>query len=251
MRSSIPAVIIAAGMGSRLESLHDNKPKTLLQFDDDHRIIDIILENLRKAGTSEVIIVIGYRGEALQDALGDGSNYDLKISYVENPEWQEANGISVLAASDAVGEREFILTMSDHLFEPEPVRQLLNFPLDGGAVVAIDKNIAGIHDIDDAMKLQTRQMNLHYLVTRMDKSLEQYDSVDCGLFKGTPELFRALEQAAADGYDSLSNGCEVLIARDKMFGCEITGEFWIDVDTPAALTAARQRWTKKRYGIDY
>lgn len=243
MTSNIPAVIIAAGRGSRLESLHNEKPKTLLQFDEKRRIIDIILEKLRSAGISEVIIVIGYQGHKLREALGNGSEHGVHISYVENPEWQKPNGLSVLAASEAVGNREFILTMSDHLFEAKSVQKLLDFPLENnGAVVAVDTNIAGIHDIDDAMKIQVRPSNSHYYITRMDKSLGEYDAVDCGLFKGTSDLFQALTQAAEQGKQSLSNGCEELIAQDKMFGCDITGEFWIDVDTPSALEAARERW---------
>jgi len=250
MTNNIPAVIIAAGRGSRLELLHNEKPKTLLQFNEDNRIIDIILENLKEAGISEVIIVIGYQGHVLQDALGDGRNHGLKIAYVENPDWNKPNGLSVLAASKAVGERNFILTMSDHLFESESVKKLLEFPLEPDtAVVAIDQNIAGIHDIDDAMKLQTRSANEHYLITRMDKALDEYDSVDCGMFKGTPGFFRALAHAVEKGNLSLSNGCEELIAQDKMYGCGITGEFWIDVDTPSALNAARDRWADK-HGVD-
>jgi len=246
MTSNIPAVIIAAGRGSRLESLHNEKPKTLLRFNDENRIVDIILDNLKAAGISEIIVVIGYQGHVLQEALGDGSEHGLKISYVKNPDWDKPNGLSVLAASKAVGDRNFILSMSDHLFESESVKKLLEFPLESdSAVVAIDQNIAGIHDIDDAMKLQTRQDNSRYLITRMDKSLDEYDSVDCGLFKGTPGLFRALAHAAEKGKQSLSYGCEELIAKDKMYGCDITGEFWIDVDTPSALSAARVRWSNK------
>lgn len=250
MTSNIPAVIIAAGRGSRLESLHNEKPKTLLPFNEDNRIIDIILENLKAAGISEVIIVIGYQGYVLQEALGDGSEHELKISYVKNPDWDQPNGLSVLSASQSVGDRNFILSMSDHLFESESVEKLLEFPLeDDSAVVAIDQNIAGIHDIDDAMKLQTQLVNSRYHITRMDKSLDEYDSVDCGLFKGTPGFFRALARAAGKGKQSLSNGCEELIAQDKMYGCDITGEFWIDVDTPSALSAARDRWSNK-HGVD-
>ena len=243
MTSSIPAIIIAAGRGSRLDSLHDNKPKTLLPFDEDRRIIDIILGSLRSAGIAEIVMVTGYQGDVLQDAVGDGRDRGMNITYVDNPDWQKPNGLSVLAASGAVGDRQFLLSMSDHLYEPEPVQQLMNYPLEmNSAVVAIDRNLDGVHDIDDAMKLQTRRENSRDLVIAMDKSLREYDSVDCGLFKGTPELFRALEHAMAKGQMSLSNGCEELIASEAMYGCDITGEFWIDVDTPAALEFAQKRW---------
>jgi len=242
----IPAVIIAAGRGSRLESLHNNRPKTLLAFDEDRRIIDIILSTLHVAGVSEIIMVVGYQSDILRQALGDGKAHGVSITYVQNDFWEKPNGISVLAAAEAVGDRQFLLSMSDHLFESALVKQLIEYPLNSdAAVVAVDTNIGGIHDIDDAMKLRTDTKENRTEITRMEKSLIQYDSVDCGLFKGTPNLFRALDTAIQQGRESLSQGCEILMTQHKMFGCDITGNFWIDVDTPDALREARKRWTRR------
>lgn len=243
----IPAVIIAAGSGSRIETLHYQQPKTLLPIDSKNRIIDLIIQSLRKADITEIIVVTGYKGALLERELGNGNDRNVTIRYITNPRWKEPNGISVLAASQAVGNREFILLMSDHLFRIETVSKLKSFPLNsGGAVVAIDRAIQHIFDIDDAMKLKTERADQHYLVKAMDKELKCYDSVDCGLFKGTQEMFAALKIADKKGRYSLSNGCEELIKMNKLLGCDVTGDFWIDIDTPSALDAAREYWKKNK-----
>jgi len=245
--SDIPAVIIAAGSGSRIQTKNNRFPKTLLTIDSNNRIIDLIIQSLREVDITEIIIIIGYQGTLLKKEVGNGNNHQVKIHYITNPRWKEQNGISVLTAAKAVGNREFILLMSDHLFKAKTVSKLKSFPLEhGGAVVAIDRALQQIHDIDDAMKLKTKEMDQHYLVKAMDKQLFSYDSADCGLFKGTRDLFDALEMAIEKGRYSLSNGCEELISNNKLLGCDITGDFWIDIDTPSALQAAREYWEKDR-----
>lgn len=246
--SNTPAVIIAAGSGSRIKTRHNQVPKTLLPVDSENRIIDLIIQSLRQADITEIIMVTGYKGSLLRRELGNGKSHNVAIRYVKNPRWKEPNGISVLAASQAVGDREFILVMSDHLFKAKTVSKLKSFPLsNGGAVVAIDRAIRQIHDIDDAMKLRTEQRGQHYLIKAIDKALRHYDSVDCGLFRGTPEMFGALKVANEKGRYSLSNGCEELIKMNKLLGCDITGDFWIDIDTTSALQVARESWKKDRF----
>lgn len=134
--------------------------------------------------------------------------------------------------------------MSDHIIEPESAIKIKNYDLqDGGVAEAIDKAINQIHDINDEMKLRTERVQNSIKIKAMDKKLMNYDSIDCGLFKGTPELFTALERAQKKGFYSLSDGCNELIKSDKMFGCDITGDFWFDIDTPSALKFARNNWT--------
>ncbi len=242
--NNIPAVIIAAGSGSRLNTVYDQYPKTLVAIDAQNRIIDIIIKSLKQADISEIFIVTGYKGIKLKSELGRGDKYNVKIHYVKNSRWQEPNGISVLIASQVIGNRQFILTMSDHLFGPESAIKIKNYDLQhGGAAVAIDRAINQIHDIDDAMKLRTERVQNSIIIKAMDKKLLNYDRIDCGLFKGTPDLFTALERAQKKGLYSLSDGCNELIKSDKMFGCDITGDLWIDIDTPSALKFARNSWT--------
>jgi len=89
------AVILAAGRGKRLEKLTEDKPKPLVPLAG-RPLLSRILENLSRSGIKEAIIVIGYRGELIKQAIGNVSA-GIKISYVENPEWRQDNLFSLIA----------------------------------------------------------------------------------------------------------------------------------------------------------
>ncbi len=74
------AMILAAGLGSRMRPLTNNKPKPLLEVGGKPLIVWHI-EALRKAGFREIIINVAYLGQQIIDYLGDGSDYGVKIIF--------------------------------------------------------------------------------------------------------------------------------------------------------------------------
>jgi mannose-1-phosphate guanylyltransferase len=77
---TMKAVILVGGMGTRLRPLTFSIPKPLLPVGE-KPILQIILEQLRAAGTEEVILATGYQAELIQAFCGDGSRFQLAISY--------------------------------------------------------------------------------------------------------------------------------------------------------------------------
>ena len=101
------AVIVAAGMGSRLwnETLK-NMPKTLLPYENE-TILSTIIKNISKVGITEFVIVVGYQSESIINYLNINHNFGYTISFIENPDWHKGNGISVLVAEKLVGGEIF------------------------------------------------------------------------------------------------------------------------------------------------
>ena len=240
MQNSFPskALIIAAGRGIRLNSHSQEIPKSLISVGD-KSILETILAILANAGIKEVVIVTGYKHDVLAKRIGDGKNFGLQVKYVYNSDWQKKNGVSVFAARGEFSAREpFLLMMSDHIFSPAMLDCLLQAPLGSQEVMlAVDRKISEIYDIDDAMKVE---FDGRYIL-KMGKELAEYNAIDCGLFKATTNLFNALEAAMQDGDCSLSDGCQILIRQSKMLGVDIGDEFWIDIDTPEALAYAIEK----------
>ncbi len=227
-------VIIAAGMGSRIRSVTRDVPKTLLTMGP-QRIIDYLMNNCTVAGIEEVILVTGYNPTHLDKFVAE-YNGPVKITTVHNPQWELANGVSVLAAKPLVEPGEpFLLSMSDHLYGPDLLKEIMASSLDTTvANVGLDFHIDSIFDLDDGMKVQVDAEN-RFMITGMEKSLTTYDAIDCGVFKCRYEFFAGLEDAQARGNCSLSDACNVLIANRQMGGVDIKGSFWLDVDTPDAF----------------
>src|SRR6059036_1469085 len=76
--SSMKAVILAAGKGTRMRELTNELPKPMLKVQD-KPILEHIIEGIIGAGIREVFIVTGFRAEVVEQYFGDGSKWGVRI----------------------------------------------------------------------------------------------------------------------------------------------------------------------------
>ncbi len=75
------AVILAAGEGTRMRPLTENKPKVMLPIAN-KPMLEYTLLAARDAGITDILLIVGYRKESIIDYFGDGSKLGLNIEYV-------------------------------------------------------------------------------------------------------------------------------------------------------------------------
>lgn len=228
-------VVLAAGMGTRLKS-DQGPPKPLVPLGGRPLVLRV-LDRFAEAGVREAIVVVGHRAGEVRAGIESGAP-EIPATFALNPRYRMSNGLSVLAASEAVGARPFFLSMSDHVFESSLIRGLgaAELPEDG-LVLAVDRKLDRIFDEDDATKVRTEDGR----IVEIHKELEAFDAVDTGLFACTPALFDAIREAAArrpDGDCSLSDGVKALAAGGRALVHDIGDGWWQDVDTPEAMAHA-------------
>jgi CDP-L-myo-inositol myo-inositolphosphotransferase len=230
------AVIIAAGRGSRLNGRYRDVPKPLVPVAGVGLLKRTIL-TAKRAGIMDFVIITGYRADEIREAIAEDSQIDVQIDWVYNEEWDQGNGKSVLAARDAVGNDSFVLTMSDHLFDPQIVTSLRHANLaQFECALAVDSRIDDIFDEDDATKVLVTSEKIESI----GKTIPEHNAIDTGVFVCNPTLFDALETAIADGDDSLSDGIRLLAREGRMRAKDIGDLFWEDVDTPESLVYAER-----------
>jgi MurNAc alpha-1-phosphate uridylyltransferase len=105
------AMILAAGRGERMRPLTDTLPKPLLKVGD-KSIIAWQIERLRDAGIRDIIINHAYLGQQIEDELGDGRRYQVKLNYSPEPEALETLG-GVVQALRYLGDAPFLLVSGD------------------------------------------------------------------------------------------------------------------------------------------
>ncbi|MBN2341463.1 MAG: NTP transferase domain-containing protein [Deltaproteobacteria bacterium] len=228
-------VIIAAGMGSRLTT-EDSLPKPLMQVNG-RALILRVLDRFYEAGVTEAVIVTGHRADEIESGVSDAQP-QTRVRFVRNPNYKMSNGLSVLAAKSAVGNRNFFLSMADHIFESSLISGLKDAPLpDDGLVLAVDRKLDAIYDEDDATKVKTADGK----IVEIHKELTEFDAVDTGLFLCTPALFDRISEAAGardNGDCSLSDGVKAMSLSGTAIVHDIGNGKWQDVDTPGAIDHA-------------
>lgn len=137
------AVILAAGVGSRLRPLTDLRPKPLVEVNGTP-ILHNALRNLQAVGVDEVTIVVGYRKDAIQYACGSRFG-DIEIKYVESPVFdQTGSAYSLWLARDALLSGASFLLEGDVFFEENALRYLLlEETTDMAAVAPFDEQMEG------------------------------------------------------------------------------------------------------------
>ena len=117
------AVILAAGMASRLRPLTDNCPKCLLKVGT-RSLLQRTVDSIREAGIDDLTVVTGYRGEMICSFLEEHYN-DMRLTFIENADFQNTNNIySLWLARTSVDGEDFMLLDSDILFDPDIVKRI-------------------------------------------------------------------------------------------------------------------------------
>jgi choline kinase len=228
------AVVLMAGSGSRLRVAGHTVPKPLAPVLG-RPLISYVMENLAGAGVRVLHAVVGWESERLLAGLEPLVPDGMRLHPIFNQAWEKQNGVSLLAAEAEVTV-PFLLTMADHLFDFALLATLVRQADPEQLNLAIDRKIDSIFDLDDAMKVQTRDD----CVTAIAKNLAAYDAIDTGVFYCPNELFHYLHRAQRDGDCGLADGVRLMAAEGKVRAIDIGDAWWQDVDTFAMRTRAEE-----------
>ena len=131
------AVVLAAGIGKRLQPLTTRLPKCLLEVSG-KPLIDYYFDAFVKCGIDEVVYVLGHEGEMIKKRLGN-SYLGVKVRYIYNPMYQgSGSAYSVLLARNEFTREPFIISDSDMLFPPQLLRVVIESKHDNVIMVEND-----------------------------------------------------------------------------------------------------------------
>ncbi len=121
----VRAIIIAAGMSTRLMELTDDKPKCMLEIEG-KTILQRQIETFNQCGIDEIIVIRGYKREVI--------NYT-GVKYIYNQNYRRNNILESLMYAESDMDGEFIATYSDILFQTSVVGKLLESEADISIIV--------------------------------------------------------------------------------------------------------------------
>ena len=186
------ALILAAGRGSRMGALGDDRPKCLVELDG-RPLLDRQMAALRRGGADEIGIVRGYRADMLNVA---------GLSYFENRRWAETNMVmSLVAAAPWLRSTPVIVSYADIFYPSAVVRGLVNTP--GTLVISYDRAWRDLwmrrfpDPLADAETFRIDSSGELLEIGGKTRKIEDIEGQYMGLLKFTPTAWTAIEALLA------------------------------------------------------
>jgi choline kinase len=234
-------IVLAAGDGDRMGELTKNRPKVLLPLNSKGEpLIASPIRALAESGIRNIAIVVGYLGDEVIRNLGEGGSYDVKLDYVNNPNYLDGNAISVWKAKSWAKGEPIILCMGDHIIEPKGIQHLLSSELLIDTL-CVEYRPTPLHDIEEATKVV---LNKDGSIRDIGKGLGYWDALDTGVFLLTERFFIAVEELfhLQGNTIEISDVIRFMISRGIRFNtCDMSGCSWMDIDIEEDLKLARTK----------
>ncbi|MGC9345651.1 MAG: sugar phosphate nucleotidyltransferase [Candidatus Bathyarchaeales archaeon] len=230
-------MILSAGLGERLYPYTKKYPKTLMPIHG-KPLLEHIIQTFKQAGIEDFVIVTGYLAKAIQGYFGDGAEFRVKIQYAHNPSYIHGNAISLKAAEPLLKkDKVFLLSMGDHLIEVDIVKRALQ-NLAQHPLLCVDRKPRYLRRIEEATRVLVDERGY---IKGIGKDIPQWNGVDTGVFLLNRAIFEAINRMEKRANSlTLSLCIKQLIKNQPLWACDVTGAFWLDIDTWEDLCLARR-----------
>tara|TARA_B100000586_G_scaffold138543_1_gene100372 strand:- start:707 stop:1444 length:738 start_codon:yes stop_codon:yes gene_type:complete len=229
------AVILAAGLGTRLSDAIAGKPKGLIVFDR-YPIIEESIRKLLKHGVENIWIVTGYESQNFENLT---EKYPSSIQTIWNPEFENSGTMYSLYCVREYVKGSFLLLESDIIYEQKALTAVINSPSE--ECVLLSKFTKS----GDEVFVETKDNHL----VCMSKDKSQLGSEPSGelvgIVKLSPKLFACMQRHAKEQfvyslfYDYETDAL-VAAAKEMDIDCLVLEDLaWAEIDDEVHLTRAK------------
>ncbi len=254
-------IILAAGQGTRLKPLTDNKPKCLVEVSS-KSILQWQLWSARMAGIEKIAVVRGYRKEMISPA---------GVTVVDNPDFATTNMVETLWMAEQFFQEGFIVAYGDIIYEPKVLKKLMQAP--SGIQVVVDhgwkdywsRRFSNV--LDDAETLRLDEEGQIQEIGQKPNSIEEIEGQYIGLMKFSGDGVEQLKKIYAQAHREEKEGKKPLgkdkSARNLYFTDILQGiiesgypvhqvpinRHWLEIDSPEDLLVAEKFLQKQDSGF--
>ncbi len=241
------AIILAAGVGKRFKEITDHRPKCLIEVQG-KTLLERTLQALGAAGVNEAVVVIGYRGDMIKQAIGADCG-GVRVRYVFNEQY-EKGAILSLRSAHAEFDDDILIMDADVLFPIALIERLVRsshancFLLDGSA-----------ENTGEEQMLLTRGGRVLNIIRG---GSGDFDAVgeSVGFLKvsrsDAPLLRSILDDLVAQGRDSIEHeeAFPIFLAQ-RVVGFERVDDLpWTEIDFPEDLARAEHEVLPRIVALD-
>lgn len=223
------AVILAAGEGTRMRPLTYTRPKVMLPIAN-KPILEHLINELKKAGIRDIVLVVGYKDEKVREYFGDGNKWDVNISYVTQR--KQLGTADALKSALHLIEGDFLMLNGDNIVGHEDIRRLMNS--DGMSI--------GVKSVPNPQDFGVIQIENGVVKKIVEKPEEPPSNlINAGVYKFTEDIFEFLEKTPISKRSEYEITDTIQIAIDSgVIFKAVRIDWWIDIGYPWDLLKANE-----------
>ena len=226
------AVILAGGLGTRLQPYTNSLPKPMLPLGE-KPILEHLIEWIKKNGVKEIVLCVSYLRKKIEDYFGDGKKFGVKIEYAISKKPLATAG--QLKTAEKFIDGTFVCLYGDSIY---------NFSL---------KNMISDHKRKKStvtMSLYEYKFNMKYgvidttntgRVTAWNEKPELSAKINMGCYVMEPEVFQLIPKNKQYGMD---NVIQKALSKKKKISSVISKKGFIDIGDKETYEKTNQAYKK-------
>lgn len=235
------AIILAAGEGSRLRPLTNDRPKCMVEYNG-RPILDYQLDAMRQLGIKKITIIKGYKEDRVKYP---------GVDYVVNSRYAETNMVYTLFCAEKFFDDDLIISYGDILYGPSILKPVLDSPEDFAVAVSTSWRELWARRMDNPLEdAETMKIDGHGNILELGKKPRSYEEIQgqyMGLFKiclplveKVKKFYHELSPLAL--YDNrpfekmfMTSFIQEMINRGTEVKAVRVSAEWLEVDSPKDL----------------
>lgn len=228
------AVIMAAGEGKRMHPLTFTRPKVMVPIAGKPILEHLILE-LKNAGISDIILIVGYFAEAIREYFGQGENLNVDIEY--HTQRKQLGTADAIRNLDKLVDSNFFLVNGDAIVRTSDIKR----------IISGKRNVMGLIELEDTTDMGVVEVK-DGQVAKIHEKVKNPPSrlVNAGAYLLTPEVFSAIADTPPSprGEYELTDALQIMIDKEMPIMAEKIGS-WLNISYPWDMLDANEHLLAK------
>lgn len=225
-------VLLTAGEGTRMRPLTLTRPKTMLQVGG-KPILQYNLEALKDAGIKDIVMVVGYKMEAIKDYFGDGSLFGVNIKYVTQEE-RLGTAHAINSVRNEINS-EFVVLNGDIIVDPKLIMDLISKYKSSEA-----SSILMLTEVEDPSSFGVVEIESGIIKNIVEKPAPgeaPSNLINAGIYFFDKTIFEAIDKTEKSerGEYEITDSLKIQMSENKIILGIKSDNKWIDVGRPWEL----------------
>lgn len=229
-------ILLHGGHGTRLRPLTHTGPKQLLPIAN-KPMSQYCIESLIDAGVREIAVIIGGVGSnKVKEYYGDGSNFGVKITYVEQ-DYPRGIAHAIRLCKDFIGNERFLVFLGDNIIQKSISDYAIDFEKSDASASIL------LCEVDDPSRFGIADIKGGKITSIMEKpSNPPTNYAVTGIYFLTPVIFDVIDKLKPSWRNELeiTDALHMLLQEGYKITYNMITDYWKDTGTPDDIIHANE-----------